>query len=205
MRSLLIVAAVSVAAVACPPRPAPRRKAFPMILNCAGREDLRCDRRRRCASCGDRLCLPGQLQRRRTAGPLHLRRVRPRPRVACSGYGRPNSDAWYTINFAKRTQAEVQGRRSEGHGARRNSGPPRPRRATPKPPLPQPGLPPCPRTRAAFWTSTNDLVDGLWFAEIGPWQVDLRATYSAGHEAEVAAVAKAVWTQVFEEVKGPEV
>jgi hypothetical protein len=119
--------------------------------------------------------------------------------VGC-GYGKPGTDAWYTLYMAKLDESESKNAfekevRSEQRAA--------PLKSEAKPPL-NPGLPPLPE-RAAFWTSTNDLVDGLWFASIGPWHVNLHATFSEGHEGEVAAVAKTVWTQVFDEVKGPEV
>jgi hypothetical protein len=119
--------------------------------------------------------------------------------VGC-GYGKPGTEAWYTLYMAKLDDAESKNAfekevRTEQKAA--------PLKSEAKAPL-NPGLPPLPE-RAAFWTSTNDLVDGLWFASIGPWHVNLHATFSEGHEAEVAAVARTVWSQVFEEVKGPEV
>jgi hypothetical protein len=118
---------------------------------------------------------------------------------AC-GYGRPNSDAWYTLNFHKTSESVAKGMFEDMVRQEKNSAPPK---ADAKAPLPA-GLPPLP-TRAAFWVAPNDQIDGLWFASIGPWQVDLRATYSAGHEDEVSTTAKAVWTQVFDEVMGPDI
>jgi hypothetical protein len=119
--------------------------------------------------------------------------------VGC-GYGKPGSEAWYTIYMAKLAETDSKTVFEKEVRSEQQAAPPKDKAVAPL----SPGLPPLPE-RAAFWTSSNDLVDGLWFASIGSWHVNLHATFAPGHEAEVSDVAKAIWTQVFSQVKGPEV
>jgi hypothetical protein len=118
--------------------------------------------------------------------------------VAC-GYGEPGSTVWYTLYLAK---LEVKDSKKVFEDDVREEQQGAPPRADAKAPL-MPGLPPLPQ-RAAFWVSNNDMIDGLWFTSIGSWHVNLRATFAAGHEPEVSATAKSVFSQVFDQVKGPE-
>ena len=117
--------------------------------------------------------------------------------IAC-GYGKAGSDAWYTVYLSKQ---EAVTSRAVFEKSVRDEQRASPVEADVAAPM-APGLPPLPE-RAAFWQSKGK-VDGLWFTSIGSWHVQLLTTYVPGHEAEVIGVAKAVWAQVFDQVRGPE-
>lgn len=118
--------------------------------------------------------------------------------VAC-GYGKPGTDAWYTIILTKlelKTSKEVFDR----NVLEEQRADPVVEQATA--PL-APGLPPLPE-RAAFWKTRSGKIDGLWFATIGSWHVQLVTTFQPDRQGEVVGMAKTVWAQVFDQVRGPE-
>lgn len=119
--------------------------------------------------------------------------------VGC-GYGAPGSALWYTLYLAK---LEITDSKKVFENEVREEQKAAAPKGEAKSPL-APGLPPLPQ-RASFWTAQDDKVDGIFFASIGAWHVNLHATFDTGHEADVSAAAKTVFSQAFDQVKGPEV
>jgi hypothetical protein len=119
--------------------------------------------------------------------------------IGC-GYGKPGSAVWYTLYLAK---LEITDSKAVFDKEVREEQRAAPAKGEAKAPL-APGLPPLPQ-RASFWTTQDDKVDGIFFASIGAWHVNLHATFEAGHEADVRAAAQSVFSQTFDQVKGPEV
>jgi hypothetical protein len=197
-RPLLIVAAVSAVAIAAAPA-ATQAQSQPIVLNSPDGNIFVAtpDGGARHAATGF-VCPASFHGAQRRA--LYVFDVSDRGRDVGCGYGKPGTEAWYTIYMAKLSQSDSKNAFEKEVRSEQQAAPPKGLAAAPLPA----GLPPLPE-RAAFWTSSNDLVDGLWFASIGDWHVNLHVTYAPGHEAEVSDVAKAIWTQVFDQVKGPEV
>ena len=119
--------------------------------------------------------------------------------IGC-GYGAPGSAVWYTLYLAK---LEITDSKTVFDNEVREERKAAPAKGEAMAPL-MPGLPPLPE-RASFWTAQDNKVDGIFFASIGAWHVNLHATFEAGHEAEVRVAAQSVFSQAFDQVKGPEV